>query len=129
MINTGRFDSMLFAMNHYDANKENRQGTLIPAAKELGMGIMLMKTIRPKETIQGLDAKELVRFALSIEGPSGIAVGMDSKQVVDSNLDLLRNFKPMNSDEMTKFALILSPFFRHENIEWMRNGYRDGYWG
>lgn len=129
MINTGRFDSMLFAMNHYDANKENRQGTLIPAAKERGMGIMLMKTIRPKETIKSLDAKDLVRFALSIEGPSGIAVGMDSKQVVDSNLDLLRNFKPMNSDEMRKFALILSPFFRHENIEWMRKDYRDGYYG
>jgi len=129
MINTGRFDSMLFAMNHYDANKENRQGTLIPAAKEHGMGIMLMKTIRPRETIQGLDAKSLLRYALSLEGPSGIAVGMDSKQVVDSNLDLLKNFKPMNSDEMTKFAMILSPFFRHENLEWMRGDYRDGYWG
>ncbi len=52
MVETGRFDSMLFAMNHYDGNKENRQGTLIPAARERGMGIMLMKTVRPKETIK-----------------------------------------------------------------------------
>ena len=129
MIDTGRFDSMLFAMNHYDANKENRQGTLIPSAKEHGMGIMLMKTIRPKETIQGINAKELVRYALSIEGPSGIAVGMDSKQVVDSNLDLLRNFKPMNPNEMQQFAMILSPYFRHENLEWMKEGYHDGHLG
>ena len=128
MVGTGRFDSMLFAMNHYDANKENRQGTLIPDAKERGMGIMLMKTVRPKETIQGIDAKELVRFALSIEGPSGIAVGMDSKKVVDSNLNLLRNFKPMNAGEKLKYAMILSPYFRHENLEWMKNGYHDGYW-
>jgi len=129
MVDTGRFDSMLFAMNHYDANKENRQGIVIPAAKAIGMGIMLMKTVRPKETIPGLAAAELVRFALSLEGPSGLAVGMDSKKVVDSNLNLLRNFKPMNADEKLKYAMILSPYFRHENLEWMRTGYHDGYTG
>jgi uncharacterized protein len=129
MADTGRFDSMLFAMNHYGENKDNRQGIVIPAAKAKGMGIMLMKTVRPKETIIGLDAKELVRFALSLEGPSGIAVGMDSKKVVDSNLNLLRNFKPMNADEKLKYAAILSPYFRNEKLEWMRKGYNDGYRG
>jgi predicted aldo/keto reductase-like oxidoreductase len=129
MVDTGRFDSMLFAMNHYDVNKEDRQGTLIPAAKQKGIGIILMKTVRPKETIPGLDIKELVRFALSLEGPSGIAVGMDSKKVVDSNLNLLRNFRPMNSEEKVKYALILSPYFRHENLEWMSKGYNDGFYG
>ncbi len=93
------------------------------------MGIMLMKTIRPKETIQGINAKDLVRYALSIEGPSGIAVGMDSKKVVDSNLDLLRNFQPMSPDEMQKFAAVLQPYFRHENLEWMKPGYLDGHAG
>jgi uncharacterized protein len=129
MVITGRFDSMLFAMNHYGDNKENRQETLIPSAKQKGMGVMLMKTVRPKETVQGIDIKELVRFALSLDGPDGIAVGMDSKKVVESNLNLLRNFKPMNSDEKLKYANILSPYFRHENLEWMRKGYNDGYWG
>ena len=125
MIDTGRFDSMLFAMNHYTAG-EDRQGSLIPAAKQKGMGVMLMKTVRPKETIKGINPEDLVRFALSLEGPSGIAVGMDSKRVVDSNLNILRNFKPMNNDEMSKFAMLLSPFFRHENLEWMKSGYHDG---
>jgi len=129
MVDTGLFDSMLFAMNHYGDNKENRQGTLIPSAKARGMGIMLMKTVRPKETVQGIEIRELIRFALSLNGPDGIAVGMDSKKVVESNLDLLRNFKPMNSEEKLKYAYILSPFFRHENLEWMRFGYHDGYWG
>lgn len=129
MIDTGRFDSMLFAMNHYGNDAENRQGVLIPAAKEKGMGVMVMKTVRPKETIKDIDAKELVRFALSLDGPSGITVGMDSKKVVESNLSLLRNFKPMNSEEKLKYAMVLSPYFRHENLEWMRDSYHDGYWG
>jgi uncharacterized protein len=128
MIDTGRFDSMLFAMNHYGDNKENRQGTLIPSAKSKGMGVMLMKTVRPKETIQGIEIRELVRFALSLDGPDGIAVGMDSRKVVESNLNLLRNFKPMDTSERLKYASILSPYFRHENLEWMSSGYHDGYW-
>jgi predicted aldo/keto reductase-like oxidoreductase len=127
MVDTGRFDSMLFAMNHYTTGQD-RQGSLIPAAKEKGMGIMLMKAIRPKETIAGINADELVRFALSLEGPCGIAVGMDSKKVVDSNLKILRNFRLMDKDEMQKFALMLAPFFRHENLEWMKKEYRDGLW-
>jgi len=126
MVDTGRFDSMLFAMNHYGDNKDNRQGLVIPAARQKGMGIMLMKTVRPKETIPGMDAAELVRFALSLDGPSGIAVGMDSKKVVESNLKILRSFKPMSAEEKLKYAMVLSPFFRHENVEWMKKGYTDG---
>jgi uncharacterized protein len=126
LIDTGRFDSMLFAMNHYGNYAEKRQDILIPAAKKSGMGVMLMKTVRPKETVQGIDITELIRFALSLDGPDGIAVGMDSKKVVESNLYLLRNFKPMNPEERLKYAMILSPYFRHENLEWMVNGYRDG---
>jgi predicted aldo/keto reductase-like oxidoreductase len=126
MIDTGRFDSMLFAMNHYNADDQDRQGTLIPAAKERGMGIMLMKTVRPKETIQGIDASQLVRFALSLNGPDGLVVGMDSLKVVESNLAILKNFNPMSAVEMQKYALLLSPYFRHENLEWMRAGYTDG---
>ena len=125
MIDTGRFDSMLFAMNHYTTGQD-RQGDLIPAAKAKGMGIMLMKSVRPKETIQDLKAEDLVRYALSLEGPTGIAIGMDSKKVVDSNLQILRNFRPMDQQEMTRYAMILSPFFRHENLEWMKTGYHDG---
>jgi predicted aldo/keto reductase-like oxidoreductase len=129
MAETGRFDSMLFAMNHYGEYKDDRQGDVIPAAMSKGMGIMLMKTVRPKETIEGMDAGELVRYALSLEGPSGIAVGMDSKKVVDANLKILRNFKPMTQEEKAKYALWLSPFFNHRNLTWMEPNYRDGYWG
>ena len=128
MIDTGRFDSMLFAMNHWDGPVDNRQGILIPSAKERGMGVMLMKSVRPKETIEGIDAAELVRFALSLEGPDGVAVGMDSKEVVDSNLNILRDFRPMNAEEKLRYAALLKPFFRHENLPWMVQGYHDGYW-
>jgi hypothetical protein len=69
-----------------------------------------------------------VRFALSLEGPDGIAVGMDSKKVVESNLEILRNFRPMNSSEKEKYATLLTPYFNHKNLEWMSSSYHDGTW-
>jgi predicted aldo/keto reductase-like oxidoreductase len=126
MADTGRFDTMLFAMNHYGNGKDDRQGIVIPAVKQKGMGVMLMKTVRPKETIAGMDPAGLVRFGLSLDGPDGIIVGMDSKKVVQSNLDILRNFKPMPKEEKLKYASALSPFFNHHNLDWMNPEYRDG---
>jgi len=128
MVNTQRFDSMLFAMNHYGNNSENRQETLVPAAKKTRMGVMLMKTVRPKETIQGIETDELIRYALSLGGPDGIVVGMDSKKVVEANLNILRSYKPMSTAEKSKFSATLLPYFLHQNLEWMKNGYHDGNW-
>jgi len=35
----------------------------------------------------------------------------------------------MDASEKLKFSSILSPYFRHENLEWMSSGYHDGGWG
>lgn len=130
MAEKGVFDSMLMAMNHYNkaTNPQQRQELAIPAARAEGMGVMLMKVIRPRETIRELDPKDLVRYALSLKGPDGIVLGMDSLKVVQSNLEILRNFKPMDEARMNEMALQLSPFYRHENLPWMKPGYCDGDW-
>lgn len=122
------FDTMLIAMNHWGDNKNDRKGVTIPAALEKGMGVMLMKAVRPKDQNPGFNGNELIRFALSLNGPAGLAVGMDSKEIVQKNLDLLRNFKPMDDEEKSAMAKSLSPFFDHRNLEWMRPTYKDGNW-
>lgn len=129
MAERGNFDSMLIAMNHWRSNEaQQRQELAIPAALERGMGVMLMKSVRPKETIANVNPLELIRFALSLNGPSGLVLGMETIKVVKSNLELLRNFKPMNAEEKSAMAQSLSPFFRHENLEWMSPTYQDGNW-
>lgn len=130
MAERGDFDSMLMAMNHWgrEKNPQPRQELAVPAAKDTGMGVMLMKVVRPKETVKGLDPKDLVRYALSLKGPDGIIVGMDSMAVVKSNLEILRNFKPMDEAKMKEIAQQLTPFFDHENLPWMKPGYCDGNW-
>ncbi|MDP3435324.1 MAG: aldo/keto reductase, partial [Bacteroidota bacterium] len=130
MAEKGIFDSMLMAMNHYNkaTNPQERQEQAIPAAKTNDMGVMLMKVIRPRETIKELDPKDLVRYALSLKGPDGIVLGMDSLEVVKSNLEILRNFRPMDDSKMKEMAMQLTPFYNHENLPWLKTGYCDGNW-
>ncbi len=129
MIERGDFDDVLFAMDQYNDYSQNRQETAIPAAIEKGMGVLLMKVVRPRETVAGIDASQLIRFALSLEGPSGLVLGMDSVEVVKANLDMMHNFLPMDAYEMDAVASQLSPFFNKKNQEWALPGYRDGHWG
>lgn len=130
MADKGIFDSMLMAMNHWNmaTNPQKRQEMAIPAAKAQGMGVMLMKVVRPRETVKELDPKDLVRYALSLKGPDGIVLGMDSMEVVKSNLEILQNFKPMDEAKMKEMSMQLTPFYNHENLPWMMPGYNDGNW-
>ena len=128
MVERGDFNTMLIAMNHWNAatNPQNRQELAIPAAKAKGMGVILMKVVRPRETITTLKPADLVAYALSLKGPDVIVLGLDSIEVVKSNLEILRNFKAMDEARMEEMALQLTPFYNHENLPWMKPGYTDG---
>ncbi|MDR1202722.1 MAG: aldo/keto reductase [Tannerellaceae bacterium] len=67
--------------------------------------ILLMKAVRPKETVPNLNVTDLIRYALSLEGVDALVLGMDSVAVVKSNLELLRNFQPMNAKEKEKMMI------------------------
>jgi len=127
MTTRAPFDSMLIAMNHYTPRRKP-MGIAWPAAKDKKMGLLLMKSVRPRETVEGLKATDLVKYALSLEGPDALALGMDSIDVVKSNLEILRNFQKMPDEAMEKLAQQLAPFYRHENLPWMQKGYCDGNW-
>ncbi len=129
MANRGNFDSMLVAMNHWNpSNPSPRQEEAIPAGKKNKMGVLIMKAVRPKETIPGLHIPDLVSYAMSLKGPDAVVIGMDSKAVVKSNLDILRNFKKLSPERMKELAMQLEPFYRHENLPWMQDNYLDGMW-
>ena len=128
MAESGDFDSMLIAMNHWAGNTQKREEWAIPCALDKGMGVMLMKAVRPKETVQGVKIPDLVRFALSLDGPHGVTVGMDSIEVVKSNIGILKSFTPMSDKEKQAMTIALSPFFHHQNLPWMDKDYCDGHW-
>lgn len=130
MTKRGNFDSMLIAMNHWNRGNDPqpREEVAIPAALAKDMGVLLMKAIRPKETIPDINIEDLVRYALCLKGPHAVVIGMDSMDVVKSNLNILRNFTELSPEEMRELANVLKPFYRSENLPWMQKNYTDGNW-
>jgi uncharacterized protein len=120
------FDTMLIALNHYEERRGDFEGGAIPAAAGRKMGVMIIKAIRPRETVAGLDPADLLRYALTLPLVHAAVVGTDSVDVVRKNAALLRGFKPLSPEEMSKLAVKLEPFYAGRGVPWMRPGYRDG---
>lgn len=122
----GLFDTMLIALNHYHERKGDFEGGAIPAAAERGMGVMIIKSIRPRETVEGLAAEDLLRYALSLPLVNAAVVGTDSVDVVRKNAALLREFKPLAPEDMKRLGVKLEPFYAGGRLAWMNRGYCDG---
>ncbi len=120
------FDTMLIALNHYEERRGDLEGGAIPAAAARQMGIMIIKSVRPRETVAGLAASDLIRYALTLPLVHSAVVGTDSVEVVRKNAALLRDFKPLSPEEMSRLTVKLEPFFAGNGLPWMRPGYRDG---
>lgn len=120
------FDTMLIALNHYEERKGDFEKQAIPFAAARNMGVLAMKVIRPRETVEGIEPEELIRYALSLPQVHAAVIGTDSLDVLEKNIALARNFKPMSQSTMRQVHSVLSPFFAAKNLPWMCPGYRDG---
>ena len=120
------FDTMLIALNHYEERRGDLEGGAIPAAAGRKMGIMIIKSVRPRETVAGLAAADLIRYALTLPLVHSAVVGTDSVDVVRKNAALLHDFRPLSPEEMSRLTVKLEPFFAGASLPWLRPGYRDG---
>ena len=120
------FDTVLFALNHYSEGEGDRVERVIPAAVSKNMGILVMKVIRPRETVESLTAEELIRYALSLDHVTAAVIGTDSLDVLTQNATFAKNFVPMDAQEMERLATTLEPLFNSGQLAWMAPGYTDG---
>lgn len=124
------FDVMMMALNHQAPDGSQKFEELpAPFAMKKGMGVVAMKIIRPRETVEGLAASDLIRYALSLKEFHMINIGMDSKEVLKANLEILRNFKPLDESRMEELRIALQPFYKGKNLAWMHASYVDGWTG
>ena len=126
MANRYDFDTMLIALNHHDEAKGDMEKVAIPAAAAKGLGVMIIKAIRPRETVPGIVPEELIRYALTLKHVASAVIGHDSLDVLKENIALLKEFKPMSPAEMEAMSARLAPFFAGDRLPWMQPGYRDG---
>lgn len=124
------FDVMMMALNHQSEDGSQKFEELpAPFAMKKGMGVVAMKVIRPRETVNGLDPVDLVRYALTLEDFHMINVGIDSMEVLKSNLEIIKGFEPLDAPKMEQIRLALQPFYRSQNLAWMNPSYSDGWSG
>jgi predicted aldo/keto reductase-like oxidoreductase len=124
------FEVMMIALNHnVPGGAEQFEEHAVPYAAKKGMGVVAMKVIRPRETVVGLSAEMLLRYALSLDYFALANIGTDSMEVLRANLELIRDFKPLDSDEMEDIRIALEPFLQHKNLAWMDPSYLDGWPG
>jgi len=120
------FEAMMIAMNHQKRNQPFEELAATFAARK-GLGVIAMKVVRPRESVEQLDPSRLVRYALSQREFAIANIAMDSREVLDQNLALVRDFKPLDEAEMKELQAALDPFFRHRDVAWMQPGYFDGH--
>lgn len=120
------FDTMLIAMNHHQQGKEPFEENPVQFAAGKGMGVLAMKVIRPRETVQGLGADDLIRYALSLKGITAAVVGTDSVEVLHKNIETIKTFKPLSEEKMKTMRASLNPFYHSKKLPWMQPGYYDG---
>lgn len=124
------FDAMMIALNHHKPYKKPFQAfETLPAtyAAQKGMGVIGMKVVRPREKIKSLSAADLIHYGLSLKDFDMINVGMDSIEVVDANVELIKSFKPFDQKKMQAMEVALAPFYQSDSLVWMNPAYRDGY--
>jgi predicted aldo/keto reductase-like oxidoreductase len=121
------FETMIIAMNHWTQWDENPEKQAIPAAARNGLGIIAMKVIRPMDTIENLEPEKLIRYALSLEHISTAVISAGSLDILKKNLEIIKNFEPMQEEDMVQMRVALAPYYQHRNLEWMKPGYVDGH--
>lgn len=123
----GDFDFMLIALNHWREGQDFEKNA-VPVASKKGMGVSVMKVIRPRETVENIATSDLIKYALTLRDANACIIGTDSMEVLKENINLLKEFKPLSPERMKELRGSLSPFYQDSDLEWMRPNYVDGYW-
>jgi aryl-alcohol dehydrogenase-like predicted oxidoreductase len=104
MLNRGfSFDTVQMPVNPFDPSFRSFERNVLPVAVQKGMAVFSMKSMSGsgEPIVHGaLTPTEALSYAMSVPGVSTTISGMDSMAVLDQNLAILRNFKPLDEKQM-----------------------------
>ena len=52
-------------------------------------------------------------------------IGIDNMDVLNSNLEILKNYSPLGEEKMDEVRMALQPFYEGKNLAWMHRDYQD----
>ena len=98
------FDTIQMPLNPLDTSYRSFQKEVLPVALQREMAVFGMKSMGGSgEMISkgALTPTEALSYAMSVPGIATTISGMDSMGVLDQNLAILRNYKPLSREQMT----------------------------
>jgi uncharacterized protein len=106
MLNRGyQFDTVQMPINPFDPSYRSFEREVLPVAVKKGMAVFSMKSMggSGEMIVNGaLTPTEALSYAMSIPGVSTTISGMDSMGVLDQNLQILHDFKPLDDRQLTE---------------------------
>ena len=104
MLSRGfHFDTVQMPINPFDPSYRSFERNVLPVAVQKGMAVFSMKSMSGsgESIVNGaLTPTEALSYAMSVPGVSTTISGMDSMEVLDQNLQILRNFQPLSEKQM-----------------------------
>jgi uncharacterized protein len=103
MLNRGyTFDTVQMPLNPLDPNFCSFESNVLPVANERGIAVLGMKSMGGSGELISKGAftpSQALFYAMSLPVATTIS-GMDSMEVLDQNLTILRDFKTLSADRM-----------------------------
>jgi aryl-alcohol dehydrogenase-like predicted oxidoreductase len=104
MLNRGfHFDTVQMPINPFDPSFRSFERSVLPVAVQKGMAVFSIKSMSGsgESIVRGaLTPTEALSYAMSVPGVSTTVSGMNSMEVLDQNLDILRSFEPLDEQKM-----------------------------
>jgi predicted aldo/keto reductase-like oxidoreductase len=95
------FASVQMPLNVLDVHYRSFQGQVLPVLLKRNIGVIAMKSLGGNGSIvtkAGIPVETALRYVLSLP-ISTLVSGIDSEKVLDQNLKIVRDFKPLSEDE------------------------------
>jgi aryl-alcohol dehydrogenase-like predicted oxidoreductase len=106
MLNRGfPFDTVQMPINPFDPSYRSFEREVLPVAIQKKMAVFSMKSMggSGEPIVKGaLTPTEALSYAMSVPGISTTISGMDSMEVLDQNLAILKNFEPLDEHQMSQ---------------------------
>lgn len=104
------FDAVQMPLNLMDAHYRSFEKEVLPVLIKDNIGVLGMKSMGGGDILKAgiVTPEECLRYALSL--PTSVVIaGMDSLDVLEKNLKLAKNFRPMSADEREALLLRTKP--------------------
>jgi predicted aldo/keto reductase-like oxidoreductase len=97
------FDTVQMPINPFDTSFRSFERSVLPVAVQKGIAVFSIKSMSGsgESIVRGaLTPTEALSYAMSVPGVSTTVSGMNSMEVLDQNLEILRSFKLLTEERM-----------------------------